>query len=129
LMKLTTALVAKRLNITERHVRRLIEEQKLVAEKEAGKDWLITDASVKAFELRNAKIKAAMDSFIKDYGTTMMVTSPETSDRMKEDGLPIQSRFIPFDEYLVSLFQEKRKQADEKIKNLPILDDQLGDAV
>lgn len=128
-MKFTTSATAKRLNITERHVRRLIDEQKLVAEREFGKDWLITEASIKAFELRNEKIKAAMDSFIKDFGTTMMVTSPETSKRLQEDGLPIQSKFIPFDEYLVSLFQEKRKQAEEKVKQLPLLDDSLGDAV
>lgn len=129
IMKLTTADVAKRLKITERHVRRLIDEEKLSAEKGAGKDWLITETSVRAFELRNEKIKAAMDSFVQKYGSTMMVMSTETSNRMVEDGLPIQSKFIPFDEYLISLFQEKRKQAGEKIKQLPLLDDDLGDAV
>ena len=128
-MKLTTTQVAQRLGISERHVRRLIDERKLIAERVSGKDWMITESSVEAFEARNKKIQEAMDSFVKDFGATMIVTSPETSNRMQEDGLPIQSNFIPFDEYLVTLFQEKRKQADEKIKNLPLLKKDLGDAV
>ena len=128
-MKLATNQVAKRLKVTERHVRRLIDEKKLIAEKQSGKDWMITESSVETFEARNEKIKTAVDSFIKDFGASVIITSQETSDKLKGDGLPIQSKFIPFDEYLVTLFQEKREQAESKIRELPLFDENIGDAV
>lgn|GEM_PF-2560068 len=125
-MKLTTIKVAERLNITDRHVRRLIAEEKLPAER-VGKEWFIDEEAITLFEQGvTEKIKEKMDEMV-SY-SNYIVANPDTIEKMQQRNLPIQSKFISYEDYLDNLFKEKREHAREVIKNLPLLDDKLGNA-
>jgi excisionase family DNA binding protein len=125
-MKLTTIQTAERLNITDRHVRRLIAEGKLPAERE-GKEWLVDEEAITLFEqgvIKNIKDKMDEMAAFTDY----IVANPDTIEKIQQKKLPIQSKFISYEEYLDKLFIEKRKKASELIKKLPLLDEKLGSA-
>jgi excisionase family DNA binding protein len=125
-MKLTTIQTAERLNITDRHVRRLIAEEKLPAER-IGKEWLIDEQAVTLFEQGvTEKIKEKMDEMV-SY-SNYIVANPDTIEKMQQRNLPIKSTFISYEDYLDKLFREKREQAGKLIKDLPLLDDKLGSA-
>ncbi len=125
-MKLTTIQAAERLSITDRHVRRLIAEGKLPAERE-GKEWLLDEEAVMLFEQGvTEKLKEKMDELVAN--SNYIVASPDTIEKLQKRNLPIQSTFVSYEDYLDKLFKEKREKAGDLIKNLPLLDEKLGSA-
>lgn len=124
--KMTTSQVAERLKISDRHVRRLISEGKLLALRE-GKEWVVEEEALILFEQGvTQQLKEKMDEMIKN--TDYIVASPDTIEKLQQKKLPIQSNFITYENYLDDLFKEKRKKASELIKKLPLLDEKLGSA-
>lgn len=125
-MKLTTFQAAKRLKITDRHVRRLIAEGKLPAERE-GREWFVDEGVIVLFKQGVTKnLKEKLDEMVaySDY----IVANEETIERMQQKNLLAQSTFISYEDYLDKLFKEKKEHARELIKNLPLLDEKLGSA-
>lgn len=55
-----------------------------------------------------------------------IVANPETIKKLKAKGLPFQSKFITYKEYLDKLFEDKRKLADELIGNFPPISDKVA---
>lgn len=73
-------------------------------------------------------LKKIMDDMVKS-GSTVMIADPETVEAMQEQGVPIQKRFIPYEEYLEDLIKKKRQDAIALLRQLPALDDSIADGV
>jgi hypothetical protein len=67
-----------------------------------------------------------MDELAKDGN--FIVVNPETLQKLKDRGLPIESKFIPYKDYLEKLFAEKRKVAESEMNSFPALSDDIGNA-
>lgn len=72
------------------------------------------------------KLKKKLDELAKD--ASFIIVNPETLEKLKGKGLPIESRFITYKEYLNKLFDEKRKIADDIIGNFPAISEKLANA-
>lgn len=68
-----------------------------------------------------------MDAVAK--GATHIVATPETIEQLKQKGLPIESRFISYEEYVETLYVERKKNAVELLRKLPKIDDSIADGV
>lgn len=126
-MKLTTIQAAKQLSVTDRHVRRLINDGTLPAERD-GKEWLIEEEAVRLYQDGSTKkIKESLDQMVEfaDY----MIASPDTIEQLRQRNLPIKSTFVTYDDYLSKLFKEKRDQAEQIIEHLPQLDERIANGV
>lgn len=44
-------------------------------------------------------------------GATHIVANPETIKKLQERGLPIEERFITYEEYVEKLFTQRKKEA------------------
>jgi hypothetical protein len=73
------------------------------------------------------KLKEIMDAISK--GATHIVSDPDTIRKLQEKGLPIESRFIPYEEYVEDLFSKKKKDAVSLLRKLPKIDDSVADGV
>ena len=62
-------------------------------------------------------------------GATHIVSSPETIEKLKAMGLPIEERFISYEEYFEKLIARKRKNAIVLLKQLPLLDKSIANGV
>lgn len=124
-MKLTTNQVAERLKISNRHVRRLITDGKLPSLKRDGKEWFIEEEAVSLYEQGHSKdIKKKLD-ILSEYAD-YIIANPETIKNLQEKNLPFNSQVITYENYLDRLFKEKRVKAEIRIKNLPLLDSNIG---
>lgn len=71
------------------------------------------------------KLKKRLDKLAKG-GSNFIIASPDTIEKMRGKGLPIKSKFIPYEEYLNKLFEEKKKLAYQIIGHLPLLSDKVA---
>jgi len=69
-------------------------------------------------------LKAKLDELVKN--SDMIVSSPETVERLKKQGLPIKSTFETYEEYLNKLFNKKRTQSSSLVKDLPRLGENIA---
>jgi len=76
---------------------------------------------------RKSNLEKALDKA--SIGATHIVSSPETIKKMKADGLPIEERFITYEEYFEKLITEKRKDAIVLLRQLPTLDNTIANSV
>lgn len=67
-----------------------------------------------------------LDDLVKN--SDLIVSSPETIERIKARGMPIKSVFTIYQEYLDKLFVKKRKDANEIIAKLPHLHSDIANA-
>jgi hypothetical protein len=65
-------------------------------------------------------LQKKLDELVKN--SDYIVSSPDTIEKLKAQGLPIKSVFTTYNDYLDKLFVTRRKLADSLIKELPILD-------
>lgn len=73
------------------------------------------------------ELKKIMDAVAK--GATHIVATPDTVERLRQKGLPIESRFISYEEYVETLYAERKKNAVELLRKLPKIDDSIADGV
>ena len=71
-------------------------------------------------------LKKKLDELVKQ--SDLLVSTPETIERLKARGLPIKSVFTTYEEYLDKLFVERRKLASDLVKNLPHLDHRIANS-
>lgn len=72
-------------------------------------------------------IEETLNELVKNLGTEgFIVANPQTVQELKTKGLPFQSRFITYKEYLDKLFEDKRKLADEVIGDFPSISDNVA---
>lgn len=62
-------------------------------------------------------------------GATHIVCDPETIKKLQERGIPIESRFIPYEEYVEDLFAKKKVDAVSLLRKLPKINDTIADGV
>ena len=72
----------------------------------------------------NKKLKDILNDLAKEG--SFIIANPETIKKLKAKGLPFQSKFITYKEYLDKLFREKRKLADEVIGDFPPISDKVA---
>ena len=72
------------------------------------------------------KLKKQLEELAKD--ATFIIVNPKTLEKLKAEGFPIESKFITHKEYLDKLFEEKRGNAEEIIKNFPPASENLANA-
>lgn len=77
---------------------------------------------------KSRKSLESVDSLIKS-GTTVIVASPKTIKDMKNSGSPIEEKFISYEEYLSDLLTGRQKDAIERLKKLPFIDQSVADGV
>ena len=68
-----------------------------------------------------------MDKLSKD--ATHIVSNPATIKKMKLMGLPIEERFISYEEYFDKLIAQKRIVAVNLLSQLPLLDNSIANGV
>ncbi len=73
------------------------------------------------------KLQEILDELSKD--ATHIISSPSTIKQLQDKGLPIQSTFTTFEEYIDKLFTEKRRNALDLVKKLPQLDNAIASGV
>lgn len=73
---------------------------------------------------QNERLKKTMDELAKDGN--FIVVNPETLQKLKDRGLPVESKFIPYKDYLEKLFAEKRRVAESEMNDFPALSDDIG---
>ncbi len=124
---LTTSQAAEILGVSDRHVRRLINENILPAERK-GKVWHIDERSILLYqEGTTKKIKEVLDEL--SSNSDMFIASPETIESLRKKNLPFNSSLLTYEDYLESLFKEKRKDAFSLIKTLPLLDENIANPI
>ncbi|MFH1162405.1 MAG: hypothetical protein V1696_04010 [Candidatus Jorgensenbacteria bacterium] len=74
----------------------------------------------------NGELKKKLDELVKN--ADFILASPDTLEKLKARGFPIQSKFVTYQEYLDKLFEEKKKNANEIIQDFPPLSDKLANA-
>lgn len=57
-----------------------------------------------------------------------IISNPETIKAIKGKGLPVNSVFETYEQYLDKVFNEKRAKASEIVKNIPHLSDSIANA-
>lgn len=62
-------------------------------------------------------------------GATHIVSNPDTIKKLQEKGLPIEEKFITYEEYFEKLIEEKRKYAVQLLRELPQLDGNIANSV
>lgn len=62
-------------------------------------------------------------------GATHIVSNPETIKKLQKRGIPIESRFISYEEYVEDLFARKKKDAVALLNKLPKIDASIADGV
>lgn len=72
-------------------------------------------------------LKKILDEASKD--ATHIVSNPDTIEKMKAQGLPIEEKFITYEEYFEKLIEEKRKSAVPLLRLLPKLDESIANSV
>lgn len=73
------------------------------------------------------KLKELMEEVSK--GATHMVATPDVIKRMTEQGVPIQKKFIKYEDYIETLFDKKKSEALNLANQLPRLDETIADGV
>lgn len=73
------------------------------------------------------KLEEILEGFSK--GATHIVSDPETIKQLQDRGVPIESRFITYEEYAEDLFARKKKDAVALLRKLPKIDDSVADGV
>lgn len=73
------------------------------------------------------KLKDILDELSKQGN--YIISNPSTISQLRDKGLPIKHTFVTFEEYIEKLFNEKRKNALELVKQLPQLDDSISSGV
>jgi len=73
------------------------------------------------------ELKDIMDALAK--GATHIVASPETIKRLKGKGLPIESRFIPYEQYVEDLYTKRKNDAVQRLRKLPAIQDSIANGV
>jgi hypothetical protein len=76
---------------------------------------------------QNDKLKELMEEISK--GATHMVATPDVIERMAEQGVPIQKKFIKYEDYIETLFDKKKGDALNFASQLPLLDETIADGV
>jgi hypothetical protein len=76
---------------------------------------------------KNSKLKKLLDETSKN--ATHFVSSPDTIEKMKAMGLPIEEKFITYEEYFEKLVAHKRINAVSLLKQLPLLDSTIANSV
>lgn len=75
--------------------------------------------------MQNSKnLKKNLDELVKK--SDLIVSSPDTIEQLKSQGLPIKSTFETYSEYLDKLFEKKRAVAMDLITKLPRLDESIA---
>lgn len=71
-------------------------------------------------------IKKKLDDLVKnaDY----LIANPSTIENLKSRGLPIESRFITYKDYLDRIFKDKRKFANSVIDKFPPLNKEIANS-
>ncbi len=78
--------------------------------------------------MNNKKIlKKLLDEASK--GATHIVSNPDTIKKLQAKGLPIEEKFITYEEYFEKLVAHKRKNAVPLLKQLPLLDGTIANSV
>ncbi len=77
--------------------------------------------------MKNNKLKKLLDETSKN--ATHFVSSPDTIEKMKAMGLPIEEKFITYEEYFEKLVAHKRKNAVSLLRQLPLLDGTIANGV
>lgn len=62
-------------------------------------------------------------------GATHIVATPEDIKKLQERGIPIESKFISYEEYAENLFAQKKKDAVALLSKLPMIDLSIADGV
>lgn len=62
-------------------------------------------------------------------GATHIVSSPDTLEELKAKGIPIEERFIKYQDYFDNLVEEKRKNAIILLERLPLLDKTIYNSI
>lgn len=76
---------------------------------------------------KDKELEDKLNEIVKSMGDTgFIIANPETIKRLKDRGLPFQSRFITYKEYLDKLFKDKRKLAEEIIGDLPLINNEIA---
>ncbi|MBU1088548.1 hypothetical protein KKA02_01545 [Patescibacteria group bacterium] len=73
------------------------------------------------------KLKKLLDEASKD--ATHIVSNPDTIKKLKSKGLPIEERFITYEEYFEKLVAEKKKYAVPLLSQLPKLGNSIANSV
>jgi hypothetical protein len=76
---------------------------------------------------QNDKLKELMEEVSK--GATHMVATPDVVKRMTEQGVPIQKKFVKYEDYIETLFDKKKSEALNLANQLPKLDETIADGV
>jgi len=71
-------------------------------------------------------LKKKLDELVKQ--SDLFVSTPETIEKLKAQGLPIKSTFTTYEEYLDKLFVERRKLASDLVKKLPHLNHKIANS-
>lgn len=58
----------------------------------------------------------------------MFLASPDTFEMMKEKGLPANKITQSYSDYLDELFKKRREEAEERVKQIPLLDETIANA-
>lgn len=59
-------------------------------------------------------------------GATHIVSNPDTIKKLQAQGLPIEEKFVTYEEYFEKLVAQKRKSAIALLKQLPLLDNSIA---
>lgn len=73
------------------------------------------------------ELKKILDETSK--GATHIVSTPDTIEKLKAQGLPIEEKFITYEDYFEKLVAEKRKSAVPLLRQLPLLDKTIANSV
>src|SRR3989339_470230 len=76
---------------------------------------------------KDDKLKKILDEASKD--ATHIVSNPDTINKLRAKGVPIEEKFITYEEYFEKLVTEKRKTAVALLSQLPKLDESIANGV
>jgi len=72
--------------------------------------------------------KSKFDELLKDPNTTTVVIHPDDIQKLINQGL-VQEKFITYEEYVNTLYEERKNNAVELLKKLPKIDKSIADGV
>lgn len=78
--------------------------------------------------VKKDKLKNILDEAIKG-GATHIVSNEATFNKLKAEGIPVEERFITYEDYFQKLIEEKSKHALDLLKQLPLLDKTIANSV
>lgn len=76
---------------------------------------------------KKSKLEKTLEEASKD--ATHIVSNPDTIKKLQAKGLPIEERFITYEEYFEKLIAQKRKNAINLLRQLPLLDSSIANSV